>query len=378
MSLFLAFIIVAAACSLITIRNLISYSDFSRSVKIETTVIIFIGWFGIIPLHLFQRYNLLPDTIYILCHHTLYFMLTFVFILFICLMVRDFIWFTVFGIFKLFGRTSWKWDPHNEESLNKANLLSVILSFMICIYATWQAHKLPDIVEMNFYSDKITNNIKILQISDLNLSRISSDERIRNIVNKANSLMPDAVVLTGDIIDDNVTKVEKHLDILRELSAPYGIFAVMGEHEFNNNVYEVKKILENKGITFLFNGGVTIKTANIFIAGIPDYSTMSPRINLWRTIYKSQKENYRVLLSHSPLIVDAISKELFDVVLSGHTLGGQFFPVHWFVKKLNHYLAGYYKVNNIDLFVSRGAGVWGPNVRLFAPADMAVINLRSK
>ena len=231
---------------------------------------------------------------------------------------------------------------------------------------------------MNFYSDKITNNIKILQISDLNISRVSSDARIKNIVDKVNSLTPDAVVLTGDIINDNPEKVEKQLNILRELSAPYGIFAVMGEHEFNNNVYEAKKALENNGVSFLFNGGVTIKIANIFIAGIPDYSSMSERINLWRTIYKSQKENYRVLLSHSPLIVDALSKELFDIVLSGHTLGGQFFPVHWFVKKLNHYLAGYYKVNNIDLFVSRGVGVWGPNVRLFAPSDIAIINLRSK
>ncbi len=378
MSLFLAFIIIAAACSLITIRNLISYSDFSHSAKIKVITVIFISWFGVIPLHFAQKYNLLPDAIYGPLYHILYFMLTFVFILFICLMVRDFIWFIVFGIFKLFGRTSWKWDPHNEESLNKANLLSVIVSLLICIYATWQAYKLPEVVEMNFYSDKITNNIKILQISDLNISRVSSDARIKNIVDKVNSLTPDAVVLTGDIINDNPEKVEKQLNILRELSAPYGIFAVMGEHEFNNNVYEAKKALENNGVSFLFNGGVTIKIANIFIAGIPDYSSMSERINLWRTIYKSQKENYRVLLSHSPLIVDALSKELFDIVLSGHTLGGQFFPVHWFVKKLNHYLAGYYKVNNIDLFVSRGVGVWGPNVRLFAPSDIAIINLRSK
>ena len=220
--------------------------------------------------------------------------------------------------------------------------------------------------------------MKIYAISDLHISRTTSKERIKSIVDQVNALSPDAIVLTGDTIGDNINKINSLLDELRELSAPYGIYAIMGEHEFYNNVYDAKKAFEQRGITFLFNGGATIKIANIFIAGIPDYSTMAERINLWRTIYKSKKENYRVLLSHSPLIVDALSKELFDIVLSGRTHGGQFFPVHWFVQKLNHYLAGTYKVNDIDLFVSRGAGTLGPNMRLLAPADIAVVNLHPK
>ena len=133
MSLFLAFVIVAAACSLITIRNLISYSDFSRPIKIGAMVIVFTGWFGVIPLYIIQKYNLLPDMLYGFLYHVLYFMLVFVFILFVCLMLRDLVWFMTFGVFKFFGHSSWRWDPHNEDTLNIANLLAITLSLFICI-----------------------------------------------------------------------------------------------------------------------------------------------------------------------------------------------------------------------------------------------------
>lgn len=378
MSGVLAFIIIAAACSLITIKNLVGYSDFRPEVKITTVVIVFIGWFGAALLSFIGKYDILPDVIYTSLHKVLYCMLAFVFILFICLMFRDIIWFVLFRILKIFDKATWEWDPNNSEKLNKANLVVIFLSFAICIYAAWQAEKSPYIEELNFYSDKIKNNVKIVQISDLHISRTTSPDRVKGIVDQVNALTPDVIVLTGDTIGDKIEKIAPLLNYLRELSAPYGIYAIMGDHEFYNNVYEAKKAFEKIGISFLFNGGTTVKVANVFIAGIPDYSTMSERINLWRTIYKSKKEDYRVLLSHSPMIIDALSKELFDVVLSGHTHGGQFFPFHWFVQRVNHYLAGSYKVNNIDLFVSRGAGTLGPNMRLLAPADIAVINLRSK
>lgn len=378
MSVILAFVIIAAACSIITIRNLVGYSDFSPIIKNSVIALVIIGWFGAPILYFVGKYDLVTDMTYTSLHQIFYCMLAFVFILFVCLMLRDIFWFILFRLLKLFDKASWEWDPNNSDKLNKTNFAVIILSFVICFYAAWQANKLPYVEELNFYSDKIKSNVKIVQVSDLHISRTTSKERVKSIVDQVTALSPDAIVLTGDTIGDNINKINSLLDELRELSAPYGIYAIMGEHEFYNNVYDAKKAFEQRGITFLFNGGATIKIANIFIAGIPDYSTMAERINLWRTIYKSKKENYRVLLSHSPLIVDALSKELFDIVLSGRTHGGQFFPVHWFVQKLNHYLAGTYKVNDIDLFVSRGAGTLGPNMRLLAPADIAVVNLHPK
>lgn len=375
---FIAFIIIAIACSAITIKNLIGYGSFNPAVKVLTIVAVFISWFGFIPLEAIKKYDLLPDNVFTFLYYILFFMLAWAFLLFVCLMLRDLIWFMLFNLFKMLGHASWEWDPNNSEKLNKANLVMIFFSMFVCLYSAWSANSVPNVEILNFYSDKITGNLKIIQVSDLHLSRTTSNIRIKKIIDLVNALTPDMVVLTGDIIADKMEKVAPLVAELREFSAPYGTVAVMGNHEFYNNVYEAKKLFEKNGISFLFNGGITVKMANIFVAGIPDYSTMSERINLWRTIYKSDKKNYRVLLSHSPLIIDALSKELFDIVLAGHTHGGQFFPFHWFVQKANHYLSGQYKVNGIDLFVSNGVGTLGPKMRLFAPADIAVINLRSK
>ena len=129
---------------------------------------------------------------------------------------------------------------------------------------------------------------------------------------------------------------------------------------------------------FLFNGGVHVGNSNIFIAGIPDLTTMYERVNLWRTLNQSKKDDYKILLSHTPIIIDSLSKGLVDMVLSGHTHGGQIFPFHLLVKQANQYLAGEYNVSGTYLYVSRGAGTWGPTMRLFAPSDIVIINLLKK
>ena len=152
----------------------------------------------------------------------------------------------------------------------------------------------------------------------------------------------------------------------------------MGNHEFYNDVYAAKRILDKSKLQFLFNGGVHIKNSNVFLAGIPDMGTMAERINFWRTLNRSKQSDYKVLLSHSPSIVNSLSKGLVDLVLSGHTHGGQIFPLHWFAKKANNYLAGLYNKNGTDLYVSRGTGTWGPSMRFFAPSEITIINLLQK
>ena len=218
----------------------------------------------------------------------------------------------------------------------------------------------------------------IAQISDLHINRATPLLRIQQLVNDINMLNPDVIVLTGDTIDDNVVLIEEHLKALKELSAPFGVYSIMGNHEFYNDIYASKRVLNDHNLTFLFNGGLHINNTNVFIAGIPDLGTMYERVNLWRTLGKSKKKDYKILLSHTPNIIDSLSSGLVDLVLSGHTHGGQIFPFHLFVKQANRYLAGQYRVNGTDFFVSRGAGTWGPAMRLLAPADIALIHLKKK
>ncbi len=378
MFFFIAGFIIATACSVITIKTLVGYSDMRLIYKISAAVVIVLGWFSFIIMGIIRKHELLPLEVYTIAHNVLYTLLGFVFILFIVIMLRDIVWYTIFGIAKLLKIDGWHIDPKNISLLGKANLIVVSFSVLLSIYALYQGLKLPDVNEEFIYSSKVNSNLRIIQLSDLHITRATPVSRIAKIVNQVNLLNPDVIVLTGDTIDDNPTLVEKQLNVLKELSAPYGIYSIMGNHEFYNDVYVAKRFLDAYGFKFLFNGGFHINNSNVFIAGIPDLGTMVDRVNFWRTLNNTKKDNYNVLLSHAPSILDSLSGGIVDLVLSGHTHGGQIFPFHIMVKQANGYLAGKYSLNKTDMFISRGAGTWGPPMRLFAPSDITIINLLRK
>lgn len=375
---FLAGLIVAVACSIITIRTLVGYTDLKLVYKLMVGTVIVLGWFAFLIVGFIRKYNILNAEAYSIVANGLYYLMGFVFILFIVIMMRDIVWYIIFGIAKLLKSDGWHIDPKNVSLLSKANFIVILFSIMVCAYAIYEGNKLPQVHEEFIYSDKINSNLRIIQLSDLHITRATSTTRLRQLVEQVNMLNPDVVVLTGDTVDDNIFLIEEQLGILKELSAPYGIYSIMGNHEFYNDVYAAKRILDSLGLKFLFNGGVHINNTNVFIAGIPDLNTMFERVNFWRTLNPSKKEDFKVLLSHTPIIINSLSDGIVDLVLAGHTHGGQIFPFHWLVKQANDYLAGKYKVNGIDMYVSRGAGAWGPQMRLFAPSDIVVINLLKK
>ena len=375
---FVAFFIIALVCSVISIKTLIGYSDFKFVYKLLIGTVIVLGWFGAFAAKVLKLDVILSNDIYSALLTTLYTLMGFVFILFIVLLLRDVAWYLLYYSLKLLKVDAMRVDPQNLSLLNKANLIVVIVAILATSYAVFEGNKIPNIINETVKSDKISRNLRIVQISDLHITRATSDNKILSIIDTVNKLNSDVIVLTGDIIDDNINKIQDKIALLSSLSAPYGVFSVMGNHEFYNDVYEAKKVLEQNGIKFLFNGGSFIANSNIYITGLPDFSTMFERINLWRSIKDTKKEDFKVLLSHQPFIVNSLDKNLYDLVLSGHTHGGQIFPMHLFAKRTNQYLAGRYSVNGIDLIVSRGAGTWGPPMRLFAPADIMVIDLLKK
>lgn len=375
---FLAALIIAIACSVITIKTLIGYSDMKLVYKVLVSLLIATGWFSVIILNMVKKYNIVSSEIYTLLSQILYGMLGFVFILFIVIMLRDIVWYTIYGFAKLIGKDGWYIDPKNMSLLGKANFIVIFVSMAISGYAFYQGYKLPEVKEIYLSSSKINGNVRIAHLSDLHITRATPIAQLQKVVNTVNMLNPDVIVVTGDIIDDNINTIEEQLNILKGFSAPYGVYSVMGNHEFYNDVYAAKKALDNAGLKFLFNGGVHIKNSNVFVTGIPDLGTMAERINFWRALNQSKDSDYKVLLSHAPLIIDSLSKGLVDIVLAGHTHGGQIFPFHWLAKQANKYLAGQYTINGTELYVSRGAGTWGPRMRLFAPSDITLIHLLQK
>ena len=382
MFFFVGFFIIAMACSVITIKTLIGYSDIRLIYKIVIACIVVCGWFSFPFVHLLLKNGVIDDQIFDYLSFIAYTLFGFVFILFSMIILRDVVWYAIYGIAKLLGRDDWWLNPKNISVLGYANMIVVFLAVILSSYALYEGAKIPSVKEVNIYSPVLKQDMRLVQLSDLHITRATPVSRIQKVVEKINNLNPDAIVMTGDIIDDNINKIEAQLSILGSLSAPYGIYSSMGNHEFYNNMNSWSYKFKHLGFYVLFNKGMFIGNSNVFISGIPDmhtaYSHPTFNINIPKALKGSNRDDFRILLSHNPQIVDSISNFNYQLMLSGHTHGGQIFPFHYIVKKANKYLSGDYKVNGIDLHVSNGAGTWGPSMRLFAPSEITVINLYKK
>jgi len=256
------------------------------------------------------------------------------------------------------------------------------LSVIFLIYGYLEAMNIR--VE-RFYikSDKITKNVRIVQISDLHIGLIVREGRIKKIIEKIKEVNPDILVSTGDLVDAQIDRMNHIAELLKEIKTPYGKFAITGNHEFYAGLNKALFFTEKAGFKVLRNAGVTIEELNINIAGLDD--TESARYGLKVNQDKVSLLNYfknkgfTILLKHRPLI----DKELigyFDLQLSGHTHKGQFFPFSIATKlHYNNNDSGLTKINkDVYLYISRGTGTWGPPVRIFAPPEITVIDLLKK
>ena len=162
---------------------------------------------------------------------------------------------------------------------------------------------------------------------------------------------------------------------MKGLKAKEGIYFVTGNHEFYAGYKPTVETLKKLGFTFLENGGVSLE--DIYIAGIPDTFSghfYGKNADLEKTFAESGDNRYRILLSHTP--TDFGRQNNFNLEISGHTHGGQIFPFHILTLLHNKYLAGLYKrENNAHIYVTRGAGQWGPQMRFLAPSEITVIKL---
>lgn len=253
------------------------------------------------------------------------------------------------------------------------NGATVALTIVVFLHSFYEGAKTPELKVIKLSSPKITKNQTIVFISDTHISRRTSPDKVKNIVDLANAQSPDFILLGGDIFDEPTENLGLLVKFLSGLKAKNGIYFVTGNHEPPSGRRDLQKL----GFTFVENKGLPLSDG-IFLAGIP-YRLLAPKEPLQLEINKafegSKKDDYRILLSHAP--VDAEEQNNFDIELAGHTHGGQVFPCHLFTKLFNQsYLSGFYKMtNNAKIYVSRGAGQWAPPLRFLAPSEITVVKL---
>ena len=375
-----ASLIVAIAGSMVTIKTLVGYNQFSLWFKLSVAGLVVVGWLAPILTHFLRRGYEFLGAAYPYIYNFLYLLFGLAFILLILLLVRDFIWVGGWKLSRLWSDSQFL-DPYNPRLIARANLLFVVLSMVVCGWAVWEAVKIPEVKTVSFSSEKLDREYRLVMLSDLHINRATPLLRIRQLVNDINMLNPDVIVLTGDTIDDNVVLIEEHLKALKELSAPFGVYSIMGNHEFYAGARDWAMAFSALGFRFLNNYGDKIGNTGIYLAGIPDINA-AQRVNMpiktKNALYKAEKDDFVIMLSHTPKIAEGLTSENVDLQLSGHTHGGQIYPFHYFVAAANDgVLSGFYNKNGIKMYVSRGTRYWGPPMRIFAPAEITVFNLKA-
>ncbi len=230
----------------------------------------------------------------------------------------------------------------------------------------------------------------IAQVSDLHVGPTIREREVRRMVDQVNALRPDAVAITGDLVDDSTAALGDIIGHLTRLRAPHGVFFVTGNHEYYAGAEAWMAFLSGLGIRVLRNERVALGDgapggATFDLAGVNDVSAAqrdpaSP-MDLPAALAGRDPDRGLVLLSHQPRLAEmgAAVRAGVELQLSGHTHGGQLFPWTLAVQAVFPYVKGLHRhvVGGQDglVYVHRGTGYWGPPMRLGSPPEIAKLVL---
>lgn len=255
------------------------------------------------------------------------------------------------------------------------------ITLIIVTYGYFNAKNIK-IFEQDIFLDKLPKNknpFTIVQISDVHLSRTINQQKLFEIANTVNSLNPDIVVITGDLVDDISANPNCIVEPLKLIKSRFGKYFVTGNHDYFGNLKAVLDNIEKSGTKVLKNEYVTIDSTFILL-GL-DYLYGRKGNNDNRTINEiligADRKLPIVLLKHVPDKLDEAEKSGIDLQLSGHTHYGQLFPFNYITNWVYHISNGLGKFNNLQVYVNRGVGYWGPPMRVGVSSEITKITLKS-
>ncbi len=257
----------------------------------------------------------------------------------------------------------------------------------------------PDVVVKDVTIDKkLSRDLTVVQLSDVHVGNVIRRSFVERLVERVNDQKPDLILITGDLVDASPESTAPHLEPMKQLRATYGVYFVTGNHEYFHGLRESMDIVKSLGIDALADESRQIvldqaseqgagesrgKAGNVLNLvgtldrmgrnmgfGTPDlkkaFTGVDPR---WPT----------VVMTHQPVLAKELVEYPADLILSGHTHGGQIFPFSLLVLLDQPYLSGLHRMDaDTQIYVSNGTGFWGPPIRFMAPPEITVIRLHGK
>ncbi|UQA61011.1 metallophosphoesterase [Polyangium aurulentum] len=222
---------------------------------------------------------------------------------------------------------------------------------------------------------------RIVQLTDVHIGPTIGKEWLAGIVERVNALEPDLVVITGDLVDGSVAALQAHVAPLADLRARFGVYFVTGNHEYYSGATEWIAELGRLGVRVLRNERVTIGDgdASFDLAGVDDWKSKDMAPGHGPDIAKAcegrDASRELILLAHQPRQIFEAAAHGVGLQISGHTHGGQIFPITLLVGLDQPYVAGLSRHEETQIYVSRGTGYWGPPMRVGAPSEITLLQL---
>ena len=255
-------------------------------------------------------------------------------------------------------------------------------------YGIWSAYRLPQVSRRTLVFPDLPpglDGLKLLHLSDVHAGIHLGEDMMQEIVAQANALQPDLIVQTGDMIDISRAYIPSYVRAFRDLSAPFGVVTVLGNHDRYTGEREVIQGCRDAGQVFVQNGCHVVERHGAVLAllGIDDphnWTADDPQqADVDAALRAAPTDAFQVLLAHRPGAWDTAAPRGIPLTLAGHIHGGQFYLplIGWSPGSLiTKYVMGHFQRGNSQLYVSRGIGVVGVPIRVFAPPEIELFQLR--
>ncbi|MEV8514925.1 metallophosphoesterase [Dactylosporangium sp. NPDC051484] len=253
-----------------------------------------------------------------------------------------------------------------------------VLSASTVGVGVFQAMAAPDLKRVPIQLPKLPasmNGFRIALVSDIHLGPLLGRGHTERIVRMINSVDADLVAIVGDLVDGSVAQLGAAAEPLQDLRARHGSFFVTGNHEYFSDYQEWVDEVNSLGVRVLRNERVDVQ--GLDLAGVNDLNgtAVGDGPDFGKALDGRDAARPVVLLAHQPVQAHEAARHGVDLQLSGHTHGGQMVPFNLLVGLQQPVVAGLGNVDGTQVYVTRGAGFWGPPVRFGAPPDISVIEL---
>jgi uncharacterized protein len=258
---------------------------------------------------------------------------------------------------------------------------ALVAGTMLAVLAMVQGMRSPVVQEYEVRLKGLPQELDgtvVVAMSDFHLGSLIGRRWLEARVSQVQTLRPDLVVFIGDIIEGHGQSPAELVPVLRRFCAPMGVWAVLGNHEFFGGGDSSASLLADANIRVLRNRWAEVRPG-LILAGVDDLTgarRSGQSGDFVAHALAARPPGATILLSHTPWRAEEAAGYGVGLMLCAHTHGGQIWPLGYLVRTRYPLLAGWYEVGGMPAIVTRGAGTWGPRMRLWHPGEIARITLR--